>query len=113
MRPAIRSGRALRKDARFVPGWCDLASDADAPVRARNHDMRPIRLFLLVLFASGMPLFAQTGAGPNDQALFLAGLPVRDSALDAYSHDPQWAEHAIEMDKAWGKTERRQHQCKA
>jgi len=55
-----------------------------------------------------MPLFAQTGAGPNDQARFLAGLPVRDSALDAYAHDPQWAEHAISMDKAWGKTEERQ-----
>src|SRR3954468_3484645 len=70
--------------------------------------MTSLRLFLLVLLGSAMPLFAQGGAGPNDQALFLAGLPVRDSALDTYSHDPQWAEHAIAMDKAWGKTERRQ-----
>jgi hypothetical protein len=67
-----------------------------------------LRLFLAALAGLTLPLLAQEGASPNDQARFLAGLPVRNSALDAFAHDPQWAQHAVEMDKRWGKTEERQ-----
>ena len=47
-------------------------------------------------------------ASPNDQARFLAGLPVRGSALESYTRDVAWAEHATALDAAWGKTEQRQ-----
>src|SRR5438046_2678852 len=47
-------------------------------------------------------------SSPNDQARFLAGLPVRGSTLENYTRDPAWAEHATELDAAWGQTERRQ-----
>src|SRR3954463_1940101 len=67
-----------------------------------------LRLFLVALAGLTVPLLAQEGASPNDQARFLAGLPVRNSALDAFAHDPQWAQHAVEMDQAWGKAEERQ-----
>jgi hypothetical protein len=67
-----------------------------------------LRLFLAALASLALPLLAQEGASPNDQARFLAGLPVRNSALDAFAHDPQWAQHAVEMDKRWGKAEERQ-----
>src|SRR3954453_19495404 len=67
-----------------------------------------LRLFFAALAGLTLPLLAQEGASPNDQARFLAGLPVRNSALDAFAHDPQWAQHAVEMDKRWGKTEERQ-----
>ncbi len=47
-------------------------------------------------------------SSPNDQARFLAGLPVRGSTLENYTRDPAWAEHATELDAAWERTERRQ-----
>src|SRR3954462_1302673 len=68
----------------------------------------PLRFSFAIFLTLATHVFAQTGASPNDQARFLAGLPVRDSALAGYSHDPQWAEHATAMDTAWGKAETRQ-----
>ena len=67
--------------------------------------MRFILFLLLLALAAAAP--AQ-GPSANDQARFLAGLPVRGSALEAYSRDPVWAEHASALDLAWGKKEQRQ-----
>jgi hypothetical protein len=47
-------------------------------------------------------------ASPNDQALFLAGLPVRESPLTPLSLSNAWAEHATSFDAAWAKLQKRQ-----
>jgi len=41
-------------------------------------------------------------------AKFLAGLPVRGTALEKQSLDPEWATHAAEMDRAWNRLEEEQ-----
>lgn len=61
---------------------------------------------LLILFALATAGLAQ-GPSPNDQARFLAGMPVRESALADYSRGTLWAEHAATLDAAWGKKEQR------
>ncbi len=66
-----------------------------------------MRLLCLLLLTCA-PLLAQTGASLTDQARFLAGLPVRGSALEAYSREALWVDHASELDGAWGKQENRQ-----
>ncbi len=66
-------------------------------------------LFTVALaFAGGAAAFAQEGATLNDDARFLAGMPVRGTALDAYAHSPAWAEHATAMDGAFDKQEQKQ-----
>src|SRR6476619_682458 len=50
---------------------------------------------------------AQT-ASPNDQARFLAGMPVHGSVLESYAHGASWMEHASSLDGAWSKAEQRQ-----
>jgi len=60
--------------------------------------------FLLLLAAS---VVAQQAPSPNDQARFLAGLPVRESALEPWSHDRAYVEHATFLDDAWRKKEQR------
>lgn len=41
-------------------------------------------------------------------AKFLAGLPVRGTALESYSHEPAWADHATGFDREWTKLDQRQ-----
>lgn len=41
-------------------------------------------------------------------AKFLAGLPVRGTALENRSFDPEWATHAAELDRAWNRLEQEQ-----
>ncbi len=52
--------------------------------------------------------FAQEAVTPNDTAKFLAGVPVRDTPLEALSRNPSWVQHAIEFDKAWQQLDARQ-----
>ena len=44
----------------------------------------------------------------DDQARFLAGMPVRNSPLATLSLDRSWADHAAEFDKAWRELDARQ-----
>jgi len=41
-------------------------------------------------------------------AKYLAGLPVRGTALENQSRDPAWAGHATELDRAWARLEKQQ-----
>jgi hypothetical protein len=41
-------------------------------------------------------------------AKFLAGLPVEGTALESFSSDPVWTEHAAEFDRAWARLEQLQ-----
>lgn len=64
-------------------------------------------LFAIVLAVAVVaPLRAQNAASHNDQARFLAGLPVRDSALDGFTRGRAWADHATALDDAFDKKER-------
>lgn len=58
-------------------------------------------IFSLFLAATAL---AQ-GPSINDQARFLAGLPVRGSALEGWTRDRSYVEHATFLDKAWNKKE--------
>jgi len=45
---------------------------------------------------------------PDDQARFLAGLPVRDTPLASLALEYAWVAHATEFDSAWRELETRQ-----
>lgn len=58
------------------------------------------------LFLSVVPL---AGAqSPNDQARFLAGLPVSDAKLAPRTAEKWWQDHAAAMNAAWERMDRRQ-----
>ena len=66
---------------------------------------------LLLLFgwlALAVPAGAQQAATANETALFLAGVPVRGTALEPFSRDEAWVTHATEFDTAWRDLETRQ-----
>jgi hypothetical protein len=54
------------------------------------------------------PLRAADAASANDTALFLAGVPVRGTALEPLSRDEAWVTHATAFDTAWRDFESRQ-----
>ncbi|HEX4085214.1 MAG TPA: hypothetical protein VHY22_09910 [Chthoniobacteraceae bacterium] len=70
-----------------------------------------IRLALVPLILLAC-LTAGRGAGPspNDEARFLAGLPVRDTPLEKLSLSGAWTDHAVELDRAWAELEKHQLQ---
>lgn len=64
-----------------------------------------------LLFAALLALAAIAHAADpvaDATAKYLAGLPVRGTALESASFDPAWATHATEFDRAWAKLEQRQ-----
>lgn len=65
-------------------------------------------LLIITLAAVAATAFAQETATPNDTARFLAGVPVRDTPLEALSRNHAWVEHATEFDKAWQQLDARQ-----
>ena len=70
--------------------------------------IRPMRPLLLLAFVVTTHLAAQDGPKPDETARFLAGLPVRDTALEPLTRQKMWAEHATEFDKAWQELDTRQ-----
>ncbi len=70
--------------------------------------MKPLILFTTLAFLAASRLHAQNSASLNDEARFLAGMPVHGSALEAHSHSQAWMEHATAMDSAFNKQEQRQ-----
>jgi hypothetical protein len=69
--------------------------------------MKPyLALFLSLTLAARA--FAQDTVSPDTTARFLAGLPVRDTPLDALSRNQSWVDHATEFDKAWNELDKRQ-----
>ena len=80
--------------------------------------MKATWLFLVSSLFAAAAAFAQQDvavtaapvAGPptlTDTARFLAGMPVT-GALEPFTHDPVWQEHAKAMDEAWGRKQRQQ-----
>ncbi len=64
--------------------------------------MKPLVLILALAVAA----HARDFVSANDQARFLAGLPVpADSPLAPLTASPEWQQHAAEMDAAWAKCE--------
>jgi len=69
----------------------------------------PLRLFPFTLFAAlGCAGTLHGAAAPDDEARFLAGLPVPYTALESLSRSPAWAAHAAEFDSDWAELEKRQ-----
>ena len=69
--------------------------------------MRTVFRALLISLAPVLSCAAQE-ATPNDQARFLAGLPVRDTPLAPFAFERAWVEHATEFDSAWKTLDERQ-----
>ena len=69
--------------------------------------IRPMKTLLLAL-ALTAHLAAEDAVKPDDTARFLAGLPVRGTALEPLARQTAWAEHATEFDKAWKELDARQ-----
>lgn len=67
--------------------------------------MRTMKTLTMMLALAGA---AQAAVTPDETARFLAGLPVRGSALEAMARQKEWAEHAVEFDKAWKELDTRQ-----
>ncbi len=68
-----------------------------------------IRLLAIAALSSALlgTAAAQTTRA-HDTALFLAGVPVRGTALEHLSRDESWVTHATEFDTAWRDLESRQ-----
>jgi hypothetical protein len=66
-----------------------------------------VPIAILALLLSAAPL-ARSAPSSDDEAKFLAGLPVRDSALAALTHTPGWDQHAELLGAKWDGMERRQ-----
>jgi hypothetical protein len=67
-------------------------------------------LRLFVLFSSLIACARLFAADPTADATakFLAGLPVKDTALESYVNFPGWTNHATDLDRAWKQVEQRQ-----
>ncbi|MEY2520636.1 MAG: hypothetical protein QOF24_2395 [Verrucomicrobiota bacterium] len=65
---------------------------------------------LFVLFSSLIACARLCAADPaaDATAKFLAGLPVRDTALESYANASGWATHAADLDRAWKQFDERQ-----
>ena len=67
-----------------------------------------MRFALILSLALAFVASARDFITPNDQARFLAGLPVpADSPLEPLTLDAAWRRHAAEMDASWSKCEQR------
>lgn len=65
-----------------------------------------MRFAFALLLAIGSIASARDFVSVNDQARFLAGLPVAaDSPLARFTATAAWQQHALEMDAAWAKCE--------
>jgi hypothetical protein len=65
-------------------------------------------VLIVTLLAAASAAFAAEGENANDQARFIAGLPVAEgSALAALSRDPAWQQHSAEINQMWSKLEGR------
>ncbi len=69
--------------------------------------MKP-HLALLLSFVLAARAFADDAVAPDTTARFLAGLPVRDTPLEALCRNQSWVDHATEFDKAWKELDARQ-----
>lgn len=69
--------------------------------------MKNTCLAILALFTAATA-FVQAAPSPDDLAKFVAGLPVKDSALAEREKDSNWAGHAQYLGKKWDKMESRQ-----
>jgi len=76
------------------------------PVMTLSALRLPLFLIALLGFTAG----AHSAASPDDEAHFLAGLPVRDTPLDPLARQPAWAAHATEFDSAWALLDKHQLQ---
>jgi len=64
--------------------------------------MKRFPLFLAAIVFAATATTAWCAAPiPDDEARFLAGLPVRDTPLEGLSGSPAWASHAVAFDTAW------------
>ena len=71
--------------------------------------MYPVKILPLLFALVCTPhLTAQAAVTPDETARFLAGLPVRGSALEPMAGQKEWAEHAVEFDRAWKELDTRQ-----
>ena len=66
-----------------------------------------VPLAILTLLLPTAPR-ARSASYFDDEAKFLAGLPVHDSALAALTHTPGWDQHAALLGAKWNKMEARQ-----
>src|SRR4051794_39292481 len=71
--------------------------------------MRMKSLFLALLVSCTSLLRAAPGdATADEQARYLAGLPMAGTALFPLSSRKGWADHAVHLDKAWQTLDKRQ-----
>jgi hypothetical protein len=72
-----------------------------------SSSFRSKQFLLLAWLALSAPAFAADPIA-DATARYLAGLPVTGTALESHAHDPGWAGHAAELDRAWAQLEQRQ-----
>jgi len=73
-----------------------------------NPQVRRLLLFTLTLALA--PLARSAAPIPDDEARFLAGLPVKNTPLEALSLSPAWVAHAAQFNAAWAQLDKRQLQ---
>jgi hypothetical protein len=72
--------------------------------------MKLFHALLLPLVCAALAAAAHCAPLPDDEARFLAGLPVRNTPLESLSSSAAWAAHASEFDHAWAQLDKGQLQ---
>ena len=73
--------------------------------------MNPLapRCPLIFFFAAiSFAIAAHPAPAPDDEARFLAGLPVQYTPLEPLSHTAAWTAHSIDFDHAWAELDKHQ-----
>ena len=71
--------------------------------------MKPLPLIVAALLGGVFtsPVHAADPATPDQEAKFLAGLPV-EGPLEALTHEASWKEHSRDFTKAWAEVDKKQ-----
>jgi hypothetical protein len=74
--------------------------------------MRPSQkcIFLFLLLTLGAACAGRSAPTPDDEARFLAGLPVTDLALVPLMHTAGWTAHSGDFNQAWAELDKHQLQ---
>ena len=68
------------------------------------------RLPLFLFAALGLAAGGRCAPVPDDEARFLAGLPVADTPLESLSHSTGWTDYAVDFDRSWAEFDKHQIQ---
>jgi len=74
-------------------------------MRAMRPSQKCLFVFFLIL---GVACVGRSAPAPDDEARFLAGLPVTDATLEPLTHTAGWTAHSGDFNQAWAQLDKHQ-----